>query len=165
MAIYPQTAVSQLPSLGVQGQLAYPDKPFDINSRFLETAMDPGLFVTQGSTDTFNGAKAPSAAGDITTAGKLQGVVMYQAGLEPASPNFAIKDCVGVLRKGYIWVLCDGDTTDGGPCFIVFQTNTLGAVRADAGAGTYAAAAPEGVRIHKGASAGGFCIVELNLYA
>lgn len=166
MGQFPQTTFREVPDFGLQGQLAEPLNPYTTLSAILEAAVDSGLFLTLGA-GGYGYADEVDAAGDVTTAGLLQGVGLYRAALEPATPNFAVGESITILRRGYVWVLCNGTVTDGGPVFIVFDNTTptdiRGSIRADAGVGTIAAAAPAGVRVKRGAAAGSVALVELNL--
>jgi hypothetical protein len=166
MGQFPQTTFREVPDFGLQGQPGDMN-PYTANSAILEADMDPGLFLTLGA-GGYGFADEIDAAADVTTAGLLQGVGIYRPALEPASPNFAEGDSISVMRRGYVWVLCNGTVTDGGPVYIVFDntdpTDIRGSIRADAGSGTIAAAAPSGVRVKRGATGkGSLALVELNL--
>lgn len=166
MGQFPQTTFREVPAFGLQGQNGMPNQPTTTFSAILETAADPGLFLTLGA-GGYGFADVVDAAADVTSAGLLQGVGLYRPALEPADPNFAIGDSISIMRRGYVWVLCNGTVTDSGPVYIVYDnstpTNILGSIRADAGSGTIAAVAPAGVRVVRGASAAGVALVELNL--
>jgi len=167
MAIMPQTSYGVRPDKWLAGQRPYSDQTDLVIAKMSEDGINPGLFVAMG-TDTDMGVIAPAASTDVTDLGSLQGVVLYKPALEPADPNFPIGATLAVLRRGIVACLCDGTVTDGGPLFICYgagaSSAVLGSVRADAGSGTYAAVAPKGCRVYKGATGkGSICLVEVNL--
>lgn len=147
---------------------AYPGQLADLSAKQCDTgvcdvAMDCGRGLVYGS--AYSHVKLPTSAGDITN--HFQGFGLYQAIKEPVpstAARFKIKDSINVLRKGRIWIPCEGNTTDDTPCFVV-HTNAdatkVGMVRADLD--TNKAAQAPGCRIIRGANAGGLALVEVNL--
>lgn len=129
-----------------------------VSGRVLTVLSNPGLPLVINSVviaDNALAAVAPSAAivassQDVTS---NAGQVVYDAG-----------DVVSTLRKGQIYVLAEEAITTDDSVFVRFRASgslVKGGFRTDVDSGT--AVAVTGWHYTKGASAGGFAIVETNL--
>jgi hypothetical protein len=117
--------------------------------------------TTAGRAD--KSARLPAATGDVTNTNLVLGFSM----LDPTYPQppYAQYKTFPIMRKGRILLYSETAIAKGTRPFVRFAaggTSNLGAIRADADTAT-AVAAPYAVVITPVTTAGGLCVVEINL--
>lgn len=155
----PQMRVDYFPNPGLAGQLA--DTGFhDITTALAEApGFDIGLAIAQGA-GGYGFGKIPGASGDIAN---VIGWSLYKPMQEPAFPRYQPTFAADILRKGRIWVLCQGATVDNGPAFVIYAGANAGMLRGDAGSGGNAALQVTRATVRNGAAAGGLAILDVNM--
>jgi hypothetical protein len=129
----PQTAISNDPAIGLEGQVAYPLKTFvDPNSRFVAQAagIPFGRFVVRAGDQT---VKLPATAGDIT-ATTLPAISIRQPYDQYNATGYKDGEPICVVYTGYVWMLVDGPVVHHGPVHarITAGGNGLGSAMAAA---------------------------------
>jgi hypothetical protein len=125
----------------------------DIVPKVCDVALDPGLFVCRGASDS--SVKALALSTDVTA--NLAGVLRFWELRAPNgpvggpySPNYNAEDMAPCVKSGRGWVKCEGTLTPGEPVYAVYSTAdglTIGSVTNTAGAGPSAAIVPNCVVI------------------
>lgn len=157
----PQTTVTYFPNIGLNGQLADTGH-HDITTAVAESpGFDIGLAVAQGA-GGYGYGRALSASTDITN-GLVIGWSLYKAMQEPAFPHWQPTFAADIVRKGRIYVYCQGATVDNGPAFVIYSGANAGQLRGDAGAGPNAALQVPRVIVRQGAAAQGIALLDINL--
>lgn len=132
-----QTAVSDYVA-GHEGARA-DMRPHDVVSMVCNDAngnIKPGRFVTRGATD--REVVLPDATGEVSAAGLLQGVALWDPTREYIAANLGAyleTETVPVMRKGTVWMIAEDAVVDGGEVFVRFSAGAgeeLGRVRSDA---------------------------------
>lgn len=155
----PQTSYTNEAPTGYAGQLA-DLSPSHTDSMAADVALDCGLFVVLGA--AYGRCKLPTATGQVTN--NLQGISRYVAMAEPrtAGARFKIGDMVPVGRKGrYLVPVVSATVADDAIPYIIHTGADAGTIRGTTDAS--ATIAPSGVKVLRGAAAGGLALVEVNL--
>jgi hypothetical protein len=155
----PQTNYTNFPAAALAGQLADLMWGKHVDSMAADVDLDCGLFLVLGA--SYGRCKIPTATGQVTN--NLQGVALYEAVKEPylTTARFKARDMIPVLRRGRVWVpVVSVTVTDDVIPYIIHTGSDAGKIRGD---NTNATAAPSGVKVLRGAAAGGLALVEVNL--
>ena len=155
----PQTSMSADPAVAQNGELAYPIRTKVIDSKVAASAAIPfGIFVTRAANGT---VRAPALTGEVTASGV--GFALRDDTKPFNSAGYAVGDQIPVLRKGYIYALCETAWTEEGAVFARFTANggntVLGKIRNDAD--TANAVAIPNARFVTSGTAAGLAIVEV----
>ncbi len=158
----PQTSFGTAPPVAIEGMVGDSSDTHH-DSALCSAAMAAGRGVSLGSDDGI--VALPAQASDVSA--HFQGFTTYQAMREStgSANRFTTKSAIGVLRRGRIWLRCEGDMVDDGPVYVVNGSGggTPGKVRGDANTAA-ATIIPNGAaRCIKGALSGNLVLVEVNL--
>lgn len=130
---------------------------------YAEVAINPGLFVCQGTAD--NQGKLPTSSAEVA---KGLGVARSNVARDPnfptSSATYPIGSGVPVVRRGLVWVRVEEAVTPASTVYVRYDTGTgsqKGAFRASADSST--AAAVTGAKYRTSASADGLALLDLNL--
>lgn len=117
-----QTSISRLPSAAIAGMVAASDRQ-EVDSRALSTSagVDAGVLIVEGATPGEVGA-LPTNAGTLAFP---VGFSIFQVSKEATSPNYKQYDMVPCLRKGRIWLKCEGTISDGETALFINHTTGL----------------------------------------
>ena len=158
----PQTSILSEPVRALLGMRA-DNGPADVRSRVLETAAGCafGRCLVEGASEG-KGAIVPSSAGE---GAKPLGFVVREDVKEPATPNVAQKDLVGLLAKGRIWVEAAGTLTTamrpGGTAIYLVHTGAdAGLLSPTDDANTVLIS---GITVLEGATDGNLALIDVNL--
>lgn len=155
----PQTRVDQFPNIGLNGTLADCGN-HTISSVTVETGgFDVGVAVALG-VGGYGFGKALAASGDVAN---VIGWSMFKPMMEPSVPRFLATNVADVVRKGRLWVLCQGATVDLGPAFVIYSGASAGQLRGDASSGGTAALQVTRATVLQGAAAGGLALLDINM--
>lgn len=156
----PMSRVDYFPNPGLNGTVA-DSGHHDITTALAESpGFDIGLAIVLGA-GGYGFGRLPSASTDISN-GLVIGFSLYKPMQEPAFPHWQPTFAADILRKGRIWVVCQGAMVDQGPVFIIYSGANAGQVRGDAGSGGNAAVAFSRAVARQGAAAGGLVILDVN---
>lgn len=115
-----QTEVGLTFAVGVEGALVEMGAHVEIVSRVVgeSTGIKPGRVVVKGASPGL--VELPDANADITTAGNVEGIVLWMMGREPGGDDgeFLEGETVAVLRKGRVWMLSEDAVTWGSPVYV-----------------------------------------------
>lgn len=135
------------------------------NNRTAEVAINPGLFVCQGTRD--EQCKLPTSSGDIA---KGIGIARSNVERDPNFPTsggatYPIGDTVSAVYRGHVWVTVEEAVTPMSAVYVRYASGAggtqLGAFRTSADTST--AAAVTGARYLTTAGIAGRALVDLNL--
>jgi len=131
-------------------------------------AIDFGLFVCQDVMDQEK-ARVPIVAADVTTALTALGITCHTQAIEQfyqsvGGAGYALNEEMSIVKRGAIWVLTESTVTVASTPYARYTVNTtekLGAIRGDDD--TSKAGIIPTARFLRGASAGGYALLEINL--
>lgn len=159
-----QTSYSLSMGRGLAGQIA-DTGPTDIITKEVAVATPFGVGVTRDGEDN---AVVPDATGEVSTKGLFLGVTVHTHAVESSASgtaSYPAKSVASIMKKGRILVLVEESVNAGDQAFCRFASGSggsqLGAFRKSADSTT--AVAVPGAYFHKGASAGGLAVLDLNL--
>lgn len=164
--IFPQTTVDQFPAPAFAGQLYDPGQADIMSAAVSESAgveAGVGVILDTPQTTLLPGytekVKYPTASTSV-----IYGFTVLQIMKQPASPRFAVKEVLAVVRKGRIWcaVSAAGSVVQGDDVYVTFS-GTKGQIQNSPGAGV--AVRARGCTVLKGASASGVALIDCNLPA
>jgi hypothetical protein len=161
--IFPQTTVDQFPAAAFAGQLFDPGQADIMSALVSESAgVEAGVAVILDTAQTslLPGyglkVKYPVDANSV-----VFGFTVLNVMKQPASPRFALKDSVALVRKGRIWCLVQNTVAQGDDVYAWYSTgSTKGSIRNDAG--STQAVKVRGAKVLIGASTAGFALVDCN---
>jgi hypothetical protein len=132
-----QTSITRSPAVAVAGMLA-DTNDVSVDSKVAQASVAPGLAVCFHTGDNTDLVRAPAATGEVTTAGQLKGVTMFDT--TALSNPYAAGDPMPILKQGVMWVIAEEVVTPLSPVFIRFAAGAggtaLGAFRASADTAT-----------------------------
>jgi hypothetical protein len=132
-----QTSITRFPVVGVAGMLA-DTNDVDVDSKVAQASVAPGLAVVFNSGDNPDLVRAPTTTGQVTTAGQLKGVTMWDT--TALTNPYAAGDPMPILKCGVIWVIVEEVVSPLSPVFVRFAAGAggtaLGAFRASADTAT-----------------------------
>lgn len=134
------------------------------NNRMAEVAINPGLFVCQGTRD--EQCKLPTSSAEVA---KGLGIARSNVSRDPNFPTsggatYPIGDTVSAVYRGHIWVTVEEAVTPFSPVYVRYDTGSFsqkGAFRASADSST--AALVTGAKYLTTAGINGRALVDLNL--
>lgn len=134
------------------------------NNRMAEVAINPGLFVCQGTRD--EQCKLPTSSAEVA---KGIGIARSNVSRDTAFPSsgatYPIGDVVSAVSRGQVWVLVEEAVTPMSAVYVRYDTGSGGSQKGAfrASADTSTAAAVTGARYLTTAGIGALALVDLNL--
>ena len=147
---------------GDDGLIAESFGPWDAGTGVAEGQIFVGRFVAAGTGG--QQVKLPAAATDITGGAARGFAVKRQSRAskdDGLAPNFADKEALNYLRKGWVWTRAEDAVTKDAPVFVRHAVGNFGQVRSNAD--TANASQLPGAYFRSSAGAGELVLVELNL--
>ena len=151
----------------VEGQLADSGNKEVVSGLAESTAIPMGKYVRRG-TDADNQVKLPGAAVDVTTVANVGGIVLADQAREQnpsAATTIPVGGACSVLRKGRVAVKTEETVAAGAAVYVRYAAGGNGVGSFGGTAGTSERAVLAGAIWAKGASAGAFGVIEINLPA
>lgn len=120
-----QTTITRAPVVAAEGMIA-DSNTIAVDSRVAQAGIAPARAVCFHTGDNPDLVRAPAATGEVTTAGQLKGVTMWD-NTQLTNP-YTAGDPLPVLKTGVIWVLAEEAVSPLSPVFVRFANTGSGAV-------------------------------------
>lgn len=162
-----QTTVSTDIPTALEGALVYTPAELTI-SRFAKTAMPFGRVMVWKVASGAESCDLPTLTTDLSS-GRQLGIGVWDPAKEPnPALGYNAGQMVQIVRRGYVWMLCETAAQEGDNCFVRFalvsgtgSAPAIGKVRNNVD--TADAVAVPGIRFASTIAAAGLVQVEINL--